>query len=142
MTTSREKPEARHQSLSAPSMPLAGAAGGLQSGSGTPKRRVIAMAWRVSRMMASMHTNSCHQPNTKEAEDEIIEAEGKYAWILLHEPRKLYIHVHTAQRPYMALRLNLPRSDFSIILSLCPLLHMLSPQELFISKSRRTAALE
>src|SRR2546422_9119446 len=57
-----------------------------------------------------------HEPDTQKAAEEVIEREDRYAWILLHEPGKLYISEKSPRR-----------GDISVTPFLRVLLHVLSP---------------
>src|SRR6266446_8182124 len=72
-----------------------------------------------------------HEPDTQKAAEEVIEREDRYAWILLHEPGKLYISEKSPRR-----------GDISVTPFLRVLLHVLSPQELCNRRSWRTTAFE
>src|SRR5438128_982411 len=72
-----------------------------------------------------------HEPDTKKAAEEVIEREDRYAWILLHEPGKLYISEDSPQW-----------GDISMMPCRCVLLHALSPQELCNRRPWRTTAFE
>ncbi len=74
---------------------------------------------------------SSHESDTKKAAEEVIEGEDRDAWILLHEPGKLYISVKNSRR-----------GDSGMMPCLCVLLHAHSPQQLCNRRSWRTTALE
>src|SRR6266487_1314082 len=72
-----------------------------------------------------------HEPDTHKAAEEVIEREDRNAWILVHEPGKLYISEQSPRR-----------GDSRMMPWPCVLLHALAPQEPCNRRSWRTRAFE